>query len=153
MFWWLIYFVVFDVSFALAILLTPVFRRLSFNWGHVDQPSEDRKIHGLAIPLLGGLAVFLAFAVNILLGYLVALPLAARFDFPLIGSAVQQAYVQGAYTVFPKLAVLLVGGALMVGVGLYDDKHSIRARTKLIAQIIVAAAVSAGGNAPDIVRR
>ncbi len=54
MHWLLVYFYVFDVSFVLALLLTPFFKRLSFQWNYVDQPDQERKIHSQAMPLLGG---------------------------------------------------------------------------------------------------
>ena len=76
--WILVSFYVFDVSFVLALILTPVFKRLSVQWGHVDQPDQERKIHTQAMPLLGGAAVFGAFALNIVFNYLVILPVAAR---------------------------------------------------------------------------
>ena len=65
MHWFLVYFYIFDVSFVLALILTPVLRKLSHRWGMVDQPDLERKIHKGAMPLLGGVAVFVAFATNV----------------------------------------------------------------------------------------
>ena len=140
MHWILVYFYVFDVSFALALLLTPMFKRLSFQWGFVDQPDQERKIHTQAMPLLGGVAVFGAFAANVLFNYLLILPFASHVNLPDL-----RTHVEGAFSVWPKLVVLLVGGALMVAVGAYDDKHDLRARTKLLAQVIIALLVAAAG--------
>src|SRR2546427_446070 len=50
MHWILVYFYVFDVSFVLALILTPVFKRLSVQWGCVDQPDQERKHHTYAMP-------------------------------------------------------------------------------------------------------
>jgi UDP-N-acetylmuramyl pentapeptide phosphotransferase/UDP-N-acetylglucosamine-1-phosphate transferase len=113
--WLLIYLYVFDVSFVLALLLTPMCRRLSFQRGYVDEPDLERKIHTQPMALLGGLAVFSAFAANVVLNYLVVLPLATWVGFPLIEAADVRVHIAGAYSVWPKLVVLLVGGALMVG--------------------------------------
>jgi hypothetical protein len=84
MHWLLVYLYVFVVSLALALLLTPLFKRLSLHWGFVDQPDSERRLHRHAMPLLGGCAVFGAFAVNVLFNYLVMLPLSSRIDLPFI---------------------------------------------------------------------
>ena len=140
MHWILIYFYVFDVSFVLALLLTPVFRQLSRAWGFLDEPDKDRKFHTAAMPLLGGLALFGAFALNILLNYTIALPLAA-----LLAPADLSMHVPGAWSVWPRLLTLLAGGAAMVALGAYDDKHDLKAGPKLAGQILIAAMVWLAG--------
>jgi len=145
MHWLLVYFLVFDVSFVLALLFTPFFRKLSHRTGFVDQPNLERKIHKQAMPLLGGVAVFAAFATNILLNYLVVLPLAAHVDLPFTDFPDVRPYIEGAFTVGQKLFVLLAGGALMVALGAYDDSHDLRAGPKLAAQIAIACLVAAFG--------
>jgi aminocarboxymuconate-semialdehyde decarboxylase len=42
--------------------VTPLIRRLVIRWGAVDQPS-DRKVHPVAAPTMGGLAMFVGFLV------------------------------------------------------------------------------------------
>jgi UDP-GlcNAc:undecaprenyl-phosphate/decaprenyl-phosphate GlcNAc-1-phosphate transferase len=138
--WILVAFYVFDVSFVLALILTPIFKRLSIQWGYVDQPDQERKIHAHAMPLLGGAAVFGAFALNVTFNYLVALPLVARVNVIELSQ-----YVEGAFSVWRKLVVLLVGGLLMVALGIYDDKHELKARTKLLGQIAIALLVALAG--------
>ena len=145
MHWLLVYFYVFDVSFVLALMFTPLFKRLSFQWNYVDQPDQERKIHTGAMPLLGGGAVFCAFATNIIFNYLLILPLANRVDLPFIEMPDVKMYLDGAFSVWPKLLVILLGGGLMVALGMYDDKYEIKARTKLIAQIVVALLVALAG--------
>ncbi len=51
------------VSFALALGLTPVVRRLARHWGMVAQPKADRW-HNKPTAMLGGLAVFLTVAIS-----------------------------------------------------------------------------------------
>ena len=145
MHWILVYFYVFDVSFLLALLLTPLCKRLSFDWGYIDQPDQDRKIHSQAMPLLGGVAVFGAFALNIIFNYLVMLPAAGRLELSFVDLRELQFHIEGAFSVWRKLVVLLVGGALMVGLGLYDDKYELKARTKLLGQIGIAVLVALAG--------
>lgn len=144
--WVLVYFLVFDFSFALALGLTPVFRKLSFRLGVVDQPDQERKIHTAAMPLLGGLAVFAAFALTVGLGYAaVAFPVVAQVDLPLLDLPDVRVHLEGAFAVGQKLLVVLAGGALMIALGLADDTRELRAGPKLLGQLAVAALVAAFG--------
>jgi UDP-GlcNAc:undecaprenyl-phosphate/decaprenyl-phosphate GlcNAc-1-phosphate transferase len=145
MHWLFVYFYVFDVSFVLALLLTPLFKRLSFQWGIVDQPDAERKIHTHPMPLLGGVAVFSAFAANVLLNYLFILPLASKINLPFAALADLRIHIEGAFSVWRKLVVVLLGGLLMVALGVYDDKHDLRARSKLLGQLLVATVVWLAG--------
>jgi UDP-GlcNAc:undecaprenyl-phosphate GlcNAc-1-phosphate transferase len=143
--WLLVYLYVFDVSFVLALLFTPMCRRLSFQRGYVDEPNVERKIHTQPMALLGGLAVFGAFAIDVVLNYLVVLPVASWVDLPFVEAPELRVHIAGAYSVWPKLVVLLVGGALMVGLGVYDDKHDLGARSKLLGQLVIASLVALSG--------
>jgi UDP-GlcNAc:undecaprenyl-phosphate GlcNAc-1-phosphate transferase len=145
MHWLLVYFYVFDVSFVLALLLTPACKKLSFQWNYVDEPDRERKIHSEAMPLLGGLAIFCAFAGNVMFNYLFVLPLGSRVDLPFIDMPDVKMYLDGAFSVWPKLLVILLGGGLMVALGMYDDKYELNARTKLIMQLVIALLVALAG--------
>ncbi len=48
------------LAFVLSFIFTPIFRRLAFRVGVLDYP-DKRKLHGKAMPLLGGAAVYFAF--------------------------------------------------------------------------------------------
>ena len=145
MHWILVYFWVFDLAFVLALALTPVFRRVSFQRGIVDQPDRARKIHTEPMPLLGGMAVFLAFAGSVVFNYLVVLWLAEKIDLPGLRMPDLHAHIAGAFSVGPKLAVLLLGGAGMVALGLRDDRQDLDARWKFLWQLLIASAVAAAG--------
>ncbi len=145
MHWLLIYLYVFDVSFVLALILTPGFKRLSFQWKYVDEPDRERKIHTEAMPLLGGAAIFCAFAANVIFNYLFILPLGSRVDLPLIDMPDVKMYLDGAFSVWPKLLVIVLGGGLMVALGMYDDKCELNPRAKLIAQVVIALLVALAG--------
>src|SRR5262245_47795581 len=97
------------------------------------------------MPLLGGCAVFGAFAINVLVNYLVLLPLAGKIDSPFVDLSDLQEHIEGAFSVWRKLVVLLVGGFLMVALGAYDDKYDLKARPKLLAQIGIALLVALAG--------
>ncbi|HUJ08732.1 MAG TPA: MraY family glycosyltransferase [Verrucomicrobiae bacterium] len=145
MHWFLVYLYVFDISFVLALLFTPLCKRLSFQWDFVDQPDRERKVHSEPMPLLGGLAVFGAFTINVVFNYLVILPFASTVNLPFIEMPDVKKYLEGAFSVWPKLLVILLGGALMVTLGMYDDKYELSARKKFVAQIVIALLVACAG--------
>jgi UDP-GlcNAc:undecaprenyl-phosphate GlcNAc-1-phosphate transferase len=57
---------IFFVALLLAVGVTPLARRVAFRLGIIDQPSA-RKVHGSPVPLLGGVAIYLAFLGALLL--------------------------------------------------------------------------------------
>src|SRR2546422_3269314 len=64
------------VAFAIAVFAVPLVRAYALWRGVLDQPAA-RKVHAVATPLLGGAAVYFAFAVTVL----------ANFQFSLKGVA------------------------------------------------------------------
>ena len=49
--------VIFFISLALSLILTPLMKRLALRWKILDIPHE-RKLHKIPMPLLGGAAVY-----------------------------------------------------------------------------------------------
>jgi UDP-GlcNAc:undecaprenyl-phosphate GlcNAc-1-phosphate transferase len=107
------------VSYLVAVGLTPLIRELAVRIGAVDQPSP-RKIHQTATPLLGGVAVYLAFLIALLAN-------AEGMVDPLI--------------VAEGMLGVLVGGTLLLLVGIRDDIREVPALTKLLVQIVAAGIV------------
>jgi len=91
------------IACMLSLGLTPLVRAVAVRWHAVDLPAP-RKIHSRPTSLLGGLAVFAATAISVLL---------------LSGAA---------WEAFP----LLFGGALFLLVGLVDDLRNVGAGKLLI---------------------
>ena len=56
----------FLISLGFALVFTPLVTRMGILLGAVDLPSE-RNVHTTPIPRVGGLAVFLAFAITMAL--------------------------------------------------------------------------------------
>jgi UDP-GlcNAc:undecaprenyl-phosphate GlcNAc-1-phosphate transferase len=56
----------FLTAFIVSFSLVPLLRKLSLTTGFVDQPSK-RKIHHQAIPLMGGVAIYLSCALSLML--------------------------------------------------------------------------------------
>lgn len=121
-------------SFALSILLTLVVRRIARRGGIVDDPNRapGRKDHGVPVPLLGGLAIYGAFAA-VVLGYM-------AFSTLLVGDALPAKYLIG----------LLVGGAILMVGGILDDVSHVPARRQILFPVFAALAIIACGIGPRV---
>ncbi|MDE0228915.1 MAG: MraY family glycosyltransferase [Spirochaetaceae bacterium] len=112
-------------------LLTPAVTRLAHRHKWYDIP-DSRKLHTGLIPRIGGLGIFVSMALAIGFGF-VGLALLDRLT---------------ATPAAPLIAAA-VGVAMIFGVGLYDDFVPLRARTKLLLQVIAATIVAASGMRVD----
>lgn len=105
------YMLIFASALAMAIGGTPVIRRLALRLGILDQPNA-RKIHVNPIPLLGGLAIYGAFIVALLL----------------FGNRYR----------LNELVGILVGASLMSFLGVWDDRRGLSPLFKLVGQFLAA---------------
>ena len=87
-------------SFSISFLLTPLSGILALKLGLVDRPNE-RKIHKLPTPLLGGMAVFLGFIGGVLLNGIFQRPLLTI----LLASSI--IFIMGAIDDFKELPGIL----------------------------------------------
>jgi UDP-GlcNAc:undecaprenyl-phosphate/decaprenyl-phosphate GlcNAc-1-phosphate transferase len=117
------YFLLFTVATFSSLALTPIMRRLCQRYSWLDHPSDRRRLHTVATPRLGGVAVFL----SMLLGLVPLLFIHNLFTESLRGSV-------------SRLPVLLIPAALTLAVGAYDDLRGLKAWQKF-AGIIVASIV------------
>jgi UDP-GlcNAc:undecaprenyl-phosphate GlcNAc-1-phosphate transferase len=76
------YLTLFIIALVVALFLTPVIRRLSQRMGWVDVPRDERRLHKLPIPRLGGVAVYIS----------VVLALMAQINCGIILATWQQSY-------------------------------------------------------------
>ena len=106
----------FLLAWALNLLLIPLVRRMSFKLGRVAQPREDRW-HHQPTPTLGGVGIFLSFAISLLVCQLI---------FP-DGNWVRWSFLSGSL--------------LMFAVGLYDEFRPMSPAAKLVGQILAATLV------------
>ena len=51
---------------VVSFLATPLVKTLAYKVGAIDVPKDDRRMHKVPIPRLGGLAIFLAFLLSTL---------------------------------------------------------------------------------------
>ncbi len=109
---------IFATALVFAISATPLARWLAVRVGAVDHPSE-RKIHSSPMPLLGGVAIYGAFLVALIL-------FEDRF------------YI-------PQIVSILVGATWVSFLGIWDDRIGMGAGLKLLGQIFGALILIATG--------
>lgn len=130
-------------SMALSVILTAAMRRWSHNLGLVAHPGE-RRIHTNATPCGGGVAIFFALWIPIILGIAVCLYFRGRKELPAAFAGLTEhipgiiEYMSGALTKLPKLIAIAAGGAIIWIVGLVDDRWGLGPWGRLLIQIGVA---------------
>src|SRR5687768_18615164 len=100
------------VSFVISLVATFVVRRVAIRVNFVDKPGH-RKIHSKPIALGGGIAIFIAFAVPMLIGLAVV-----RWSAPLSFITIPQAYWDGAREQSPLAISFLAACAALHVMGL-----------------------------------
>jgi len=117
----------FAIALFFSLVLTPLAQKTGVIWGAMDMPAE-RKIHIHPTPRTGGLAIFLAFALSVLVTY---------------GSdtMVSRQIVSNQQTLS-----LMIGGIICFLTGLVDDFRRVSAWIKLLLQILAATTAFVGGN-------
>jgi UDP-GlcNAc:undecaprenyl-phosphate GlcNAc-1-phosphate transferase len=105
------YMLVFAGALIFAVSGTPIARKLGWQLGIIDQPSA-RKVHLKPVPRLGGLAIYAAFILALLI-------FEDRFH-------------------IPQLISILIGATLVSFLGVWDDRWSLHPLLKLVGQIVAA---------------
>jgi UDP-GlcNAc:undecaprenyl-phosphate GlcNAc-1-phosphate transferase len=117
------------IAFCLSLVMTPVAARLGRHWKIVDVPAGRRQHTGV-VPRTGGLALYVAF----LLAVLLAAVLGQRLPAP-----------EGPDPKEPlRIAAILLGSTFMFLVGLHDDRRELKPRAQLLAQLVAAVIAVAG---------
>lgn len=106
------------VGIVCSFLFTPVVKSFAQKVGAVDVPKDNRRMHKVPIPLLGGLAIFLSF--------ILATALFAEIGRPEQG--------------------MLLGAVIIVILGVIDDITPLNAILKLCVQILAATVAVLHGN-------
>ena len=114
------YLLVFLVSFGLAVLLTPLAGRMGRHLGIVDRPG-GRRGHKGEVPRLGGVALFMAFALA-------------------IGVAAWRGVLTTGYhdNDFTRLSGLLIGGLGSFLFGVIDDRFDLSPALQLACQFVLS---------------
>ena len=133
----------FAASFVLGLISTPLYIRLAHRIGFYDIPAcEQHKQHKKATPLLGGLAMYTAFAATFLFALSVCFFANKKFS----GLELSE-LIGGLHLVKSQLIVLALCITGAMALGLYDDKYSMKAWKKLLGQIIISLATVLWGGA------
>jgi len=136
----LLYAVIAGQALVFALVTVALARPLGLRWGLVDRPG-GRKIHQQPTARCGGLGIYAAFALTLLVD-LAALRLGlARSLLP----ATLAPYIPNVVYVSDRLGALFAGATLMMLTGLADDRFDLRPGLKLILQILAALPLVAVG--------
>ncbi len=119
------YLLVLLAAAAVTYLVTPVARALALKFGALAEV-RDRDVHEEPTPRWGGLAMFIGLAVSILL-------------------ATQLPLMSTIFSDNSQINALLSGAALIVILGIVDDKIGLDAPTKLVGQILAAGTMAMQG--------
>ncbi|HTV92853.1 MAG TPA: MraY family glycosyltransferase, partial [Verrucomicrobiae bacterium] len=136
----LIYFLTFAIAAVVTALATPLVIRLATHLEIIDATNEERRVHEVPTPRIGGIAVFFGFAVALftVLGFALSSPYALYPSIVHFTAHQRLAAIGDQFDEVHRLVGLLFGGMLILGVGLWDDIMQMRPRNKLLAQIVVA---------------
>lgn len=107
----IIYLIIIPFLFVLAI--TPFIKKVAKHINAIDIPN-DRKVHKVPIPRLGGLGIYMGF----LLGYMLMGSMSLRMN------------------------AILIGSFIIIVTGIVDDINPIPAKVKFLFQILAAAVVA-----------
>lgn len=100
------------VGFATSLGLTPLTRQIAMRLGVVDKPNQPRKTHKDHKPMMGGLAIYLALTISVL-----------------VFSPPQH---------IRELLAIVSGAGLLALVGLIDDRYELSWRVRFIVQFAAA---------------
>ncbi len=135
----LVYAATFAIAVGVAAAVTPLIVHLAQRLGVLHGP-EDRHMHTVPTPRIGGIAVYFGYAVALfaVLGLALVSPNALAPS--LAGASLHHRYnvLADQFADVRQLVGLLFGSLLILGVGVWDDLTEMPARNKFIAQILVA---------------
>jgi UDP-GlcNAc:undecaprenyl-phosphate GlcNAc-1-phosphate transferase len=112
------YLIIFVASAGTTFVATPIVRRMVVRLGAVYQPN-DRTVHAVPTPTMGGLAMYAGFIVAMVIALLMPFFAEVRRGSPI-----------------PLAAIVTC--TLMVGLGAIDDRRGISALAKFTAQVFIA---------------
>jgi UDP-GlcNAc:undecaprenyl-phosphate/decaprenyl-phosphate GlcNAc-1-phosphate transferase len=104
--------IAFVISLIVALVITPAVIKFAKRYGFVDKP-DYRKVHKNLMPRIGGLSI-------------------------VIGATAGLLYLN---KLIPEIWPVVVGGGIILITGIFDDKYTLSAKTKLIGQIAAALVV------------
>lgn len=116
------YALAFVVAAITALIATPPVKLLAARTGALDRP-DARKVHKKPVPRIGGIAIYAAF---------------------LVAMIVVRMYAELTGDLLRGVSGLILSGTLIMLVGVVDDYKNLPAKVKLLGQIIAAALLVIG---------
>jgi UDP-GlcNAc:undecaprenyl-phosphate/decaprenyl-phosphate GlcNAc-1-phosphate transferase len=104
------YMMIFGVATGFAFVSTPIVMKLAYKLGAIDVPKDERRVHKIPIPRLGGLAIYISFIVCCLLFL--------KLDKQVLG--------------------IIISGTIILVMGIFDDIRPLKAHQKLFVQILAS---------------
>lgn len=110
-------FIIFCITFGLALVLTPLAIKLARPIGALDVPEDNRRMHDVTMPRFGGFAIYISSMTGIL---------------------IMLSYGHNGSISGRMMTGILIGGTIMFIMGAVDDIRNLPARYKLIGQVFCA---------------
>lgn len=126
----------------MALGVVPILAKRAGKYGLVDLPDNKRKLHQNAIPMVGGLSLFVTALVLVPVGIYFGLAFKpffhslGEFLFDWIPVDFERRSLRMQPRDYRELTGLALGSAILVVVGILDDRFQIRGRQKLFGQIV-----------------
>lgn len=108
----------FLIGLTVSYLITPFVKLLAVRLRYLDYP-KDNKVHARPVPLLGGVAIFIAF---------------------IIAVAAKQPVAS-----LPVVRAIIAGTCILLVIGLIDDKMGMMPNLKLLGQFLAAMVIIKAG--------
>ena len=124
---WVLYIAAFASAFAISVVTTPLAKKISIKVGAIDYP-KDRGMHKKPMPRMGGIAIVLGFMITVLL---------------------LSSYIKGIEV--KQFIGFIIGATIIIVLGILDDMYTLRAKVKLLVQIIAAGIVVYTGTRINVV--
>lgn len=99
------------ITAIISVIATPLVIKLAIKLNAIDIPNDPRRIHNKPTPLMGGVAIYIAFVIGVVLNI-------SNFSIQDLG--------------------LLIGATVIVIGGIIDDIKELRPKYKLLFQIVAA---------------
>ncbi len=137
-------------ALIISAILTPICRAVAIRRGFVDHPGgEQHKEHQRPTAFGGGIAItaaiLLPMAALLLAAWLLSELPAGRLAFLDRWVPLWRPWLRGIVEKKVLVGLAIMAGALILHiVGLIDDRRSLSARFKMIAQVLIALAITAG---------
>jgi UDP-GlcNAc:undecaprenyl-phosphate GlcNAc-1-phosphate transferase len=125
----ILYLGIFGLSLLLAFVLTRNVRNVAIAHGWVSNPSQERHLHRDPLPRLGGVAIFLAFGISLLIAWLVS------WRYPQVSIAGSS---KAVWTLLPPACLVFL-------LGIYDDVRGAGPYLKFSVQALAGTMLFAGG--------